>query len=92
MASGSSNRRDGKGGTPTDIQRARAVLNEGDFTLARRIAKNVLAGEGSEKDKEEARAILEATTIDRGPLLLGLAVFLVLAVLFTWALTHHHAS
>jgi hypothetical protein len=92
MASGSSNRRDGKGGATSDAQRARALLNDGDFALARKIAQSVLAGDATEPDKKEAREILDATTIDRGPMLLGLAVFLVLAVLFTWALTHHHAS
>lgn len=89
---GPSNRRDGKGGALSEAQRARALLNEGDFTLARRIAKAVLAGDAPESDKKEAQAILDATTIDRGPMLLGLVVFLVLATLFTWALTHHHAS
>jgi hypothetical protein len=89
MAGGPPNRRDGK----VVVTRARAALIEGDFKRARTIAQKTLANaEATEADKADARAILEATSLDRVPILTGLAVLLILIVLFAWVFTRGHTG
>ena len=92
MGSGPPNRRDGKGAV-SDARQARAALNGGDFRLARSLAQRAASDpNASDQDKHEAQEILKATTVDRAPIAIGLAVLTVLIILFTWVLLHRHDS
>jgi hypothetical protein len=89
MAAGPPNRRDGKGG----LTRARTALLDGDFKRARLIAEETLANpSASENDKSDARAILDATRIDRTPIVAGLVVLAILIVLFAWVFHRAHSG
>jgi len=76
-----------------DAKQARAALIGGDFRLARYLAQRAFAdAAASGEDKHEASEILKATAIDKNQLVVGLALLVVLLVLFTWVLLHRHVS
>ena len=70
---------------------ARAALLAGDFRLARSLAEAVLNDPATSEDaRADARQIREATKVDRGPLIAGFIMLIVLAFLFGWVITHPH--
>lgn len=89
MASGSG-KREGKGAL-TVAGRARSALLDGDYALARTLAKQVIDdASAAEGDKTEARDVLDATQIDRGPIIAGVIILAVLLTLFAWVITQKH--
>lgn len=73
--------------------RARQALDSGDFKLARKIAHDVLQDPQSpQAAKDEATIIIDATKIDTAPLVAGLVMFVVLALVFFYAIQQHHPA
>jgi hypothetical protein len=68
---------------------AQAALRAGDFRTARSLASGV-AAQGDEKEREQARRILENLKPDRAALLAAACVFLVIAVAAILALFRAH--
>ncbi len=77
---------DGKREAPTgapECARAREALAQGDHRLARALAQQVLSDPAApQAAKTEARAIDQATRIDRGAIVTGLVILVVLLLLF----------
>jgi hypothetical protein len=83
-------RKDGRKGTPA-CAAAREALLRGDYRQARALATAVLADAAAPEDaKAEAAGILEATRVDRTPIIAGFVMVAVLALLFWYALSQHH--
>jgi hypothetical protein len=80
-------------GTQTLAGRARSALNDGDYALARSLAKQVAENPAAEQsEKDEALEVMGATKVDRGPIVAGFVILTILITLFTWVLTQKHTS
>jgi hypothetical protein len=73
----------------TRLLGAQAALRTGDFRTARSLATAV-AAQGDEKEREQARRILENLTPDRAALIAAVCVFLVIAFAAILALFRAH--
>jgi hypothetical protein len=73
----------------TRLLEAQAALRTGDFRTARSLATAV-AAQGDEKEREQARRILENLTPDRAALIAAVCVFLAIAFAAILALFRAH--
>ncbi len=85
-----SRKRPASPGTP-ECSRAREALAEGDYRLARQLAREVLADPAaSEAAKAEAAVIARSTHVDRAAVVTGLIILVVLILLFWFVFRQGH--
>jgi hypothetical protein len=83
----------GKASSGRSLSAPRVALNDGNFALAKRLAQGVMAdASASPAAREDARQVLGATRVDRAPIIVGLIMLAVLAVLFAFVLSRPHGG
>lgn len=81
----------GKPELHAELLKAREAKVNGDHRRAREFAQDVLAdAAATEEAKAEATALVQATTVDRTPIIVGLVIAVVLAGLFTFVANQPH--